>query len=646
MSKLFESVKVGNLELKNHLVVCPMGFVKDIDGGISERQRHYLVERAKGGFGLIYPSTHFISNRFEPSQANTLEGWGHGSRLALAVEQVHQYGAKFAVQLSLGLGRVSIVDPFTPPKSASTCTSFWFPDLTCDPYTKEEIDWLVTRFGYSASIAKNAGADVVEIHAYGGYLIDQFMSAIWNHREDEYGGSLENRLRIVFELRQSVWDQCGKDFPVAIKVTPDHAFEGGRTLEEGIEMVKLLDDGGFTYIHLDKGAYECWYNAVTTAYQPEGSQLYIAKAVKEAGVKTPLMVQGKLDDPRVAESVLDDGLAELVGLGHATLADPHWALKVKQGNEDDIVPCIGCNECLYHELIASFSTCAVNPRTGAETDYPILQALEKLKILVIGGGPGGMEAAITAADRGLEVELWEKESKLGGNLLAAGAPPFKFNTMRYLEYLKTQIAKRDINIKLGKEATLETVKEYSPDAVILASGAEPICPFVENIGCKTVIQAIDFLIDKPEIGKDVAVIGAGLVGCEVAIMLEREGKNVTLIEMLDEILMTAELASNNDAWLKDTIVASNINVRTGAKLTSVSDNSIFLEHEGQEKEIACSNVILAVGFKSDQSLLNALQEDNIKVFPIGDQKGSGKIIDAVHQGFHTVRLLEDLINIY
>ncbi|MGI6580133.1 MAG: FAD-dependent oxidoreductase [Saccharofermentanales bacterium] len=646
MSKLFEKVKVGNLELKNHLVLCPMGFVKDIDGGISERQRNYLVERAKGGFGLIYPSTHFISNRFEPSQANTLEGWVHGSRLALAVEQVHQYGAKFAVQLSLGLGRVSLVDPFTPPKSASTCTSFWFPNLVCDPYTKEEIAWLVERFGYSASIAKNAGADVVEIHAYGGYLIDQFISSIWNHREDEYGGSLENRLRIVFELRQSVWDQCGKDFPVAVKVTPDHGFEGGRTLEEGIEMVKMLDDGGFTYIHLDKGAYECWYNSVTTAYQPEGSQLYMAEAVKKAGVKTPLMVQGKLDDPKVAESVLDNGLAELVGLGHATLADPYWALKVKTGREDDIIPCIGCNECLYHEIITSFSTCAVNPRTGAEIDYPLLPATEDLKILVIGGGPGGMEAAITAADRGFGVELWEKEAVLGGNLLAAGAPPFKFNTMRYLEYLRRQVAKRDIKVKLDTIATIENIKAEAPDVVILATGAEPICPMVDNIGCDTVFQALDFLIRKPEIGSDVAVIGAGLVGCEVAIMLEREGKNVTLIEMLDDILVTAQHAANNDAWLRHTIADSSINVMTGTKLISVSDNAITLECNEEQQEVACNNVILAVGFKPDNSLLTALQAENIKVFPIGDQKGGGKIIDAVHQGFHTVRLLEDLIKIY
>lgn len=644
MATLFEKIKIGNLELKNRLVMCPMGFTTDIDGGISERQRDYLVERAKGGFALVYPATHFISNRFEPSQANTLENLSQAKRISWAVEQVHHYGAKFALQMSLGLGRVSIVDPFTAPKSASTCNSFWFPELVCDPYTKEEIAWLVDKFGYSASLAKNAGVDVIEIHAYGGYLIDQFISSIWNKRTDEYGGSLENRLRIVFELRDSVWKYCGKDFPIAIKVTPDHGFEGGRTLEEGIEMVKMLDTAGFTYIHLDYGAYETWHKAVTTVYQEDGCQLFIAEAVKKAGVKTPVMVQGKLDDPDVAERVAADGLGDLIGLGHPSLADPSWPVKVKNGLTDDIIPCIGCNECIYHELTNKYSTCAVNPLTGAEKDYALTPAEKDLRILVVGGGPGGLVSAINAVARGYEVELWEKESELGGTLRAAGSPSFKYNVKRYTEFLKKQILKYNVPVRLRREATVENVLAYGPDAVIMCGGANPIIPSIPGIEQANMLEATALLTKNLPTGQNVVVLGGGLVGCETALHLAGQGKNVTIVELLDDVLLTVKHATNNDSGLRELLANSNIKIMTGTKLVSATEGKVVVEKGESTDELLCDNLIISVGYKSDNTLAEALEEYVEKVFVIGDNKVPGKILDAVHQGFHTARLMDELMD--
>ena len=260
MPTLFEEVKIGNLELKNRVVMAPMGFAHtDPDGGYSERQIEYYVERARGGFGLIYPTATMVTTEFEPApMPNVLENYSQATRLAILCEKVHHYGAKVCSQLSLGLGRVSFIDPYTAPKSASEVPSFFFPNLMCTPYTKEEIKFLVEKFGNAARLAKNAGVDAIEIHAYGGYLIDQFLTPLWNKRTDEYGGSLENRLRIVYELRDAVWNNCGKDFPLLIKLTPDHKIEGGRTLEEGIEMLKALDDAGFaafiwTWVHMNAG---------------------------------------------------------------------------------------------------------------------------------------------------------------------------------------------------------------------------------------------------------------------------------------------------------------------------------------------------------------------------------------------------------
>ncbi len=642
MATLFEKVNIGGLELKNRMVMTPMGFMFDIDNGISERQRNYLVERARGGFGLVYPATHFIEDRFEKCQANALWTASHADRLSLAVEQVHQYGAKFALQLSLGLGRVSIINQFTAPKSASEVPSFWYPNLICQPFTKEEIHWMVEQFGYSASLAKCAGVDVLEIHAYGGYLIDQFISSNWNKRTDEYGGSLENRLRIVFELRDAVRATCGDDFPVAVKFTPDHSFEGGRTMEEGIEIAKMLDDAGFAYLHLDRGAYECWYNAVTTTYQERGCQVYIAEALREAGIRSPFMIQGKMDDADLAEKVVAEGTADLIGLGHPSLADPHWPKKVKAGLTDDIIPCIGCNECLYNACMSRFKTCAINPATGFEKDYELKPAAEAQKILVIGGGPGGMTAAITAAKRGFEAELWEKSAELGGTLKAAGAPLFKYDTKRYMDYLIKQVHKHGVTVRLRKEATEEEILRAKPDVVILAAGSKAILPRIPGCEKGNVVEATTLLAQGIETGEKVVVLGGGLVGCETALMLEAQGKDVTIVEMLDQLLLTAVHAPNNDQALKDMIAASRIKVMTSSKLTAVKEGKVCVNCDDGGKEIDCDTLVLSVGFRSDHSLAEALEGKVNKVFTIGDNVQPGKIIHAVHQGFHTIRLLEDL----
>jgi 2-enoate reductase len=490
----------------------------------------------------------------------------------------------------------------------------------------------------------NAGVDVVELHAYGGYTIDQFISKQWNSRTDEYGGSLDNRLRLVFELRESIWKYCGKDFPVAMKYTPDHGYKGGRTLEdEGIEIAKRLDDGGFCYLHLDYGCYECWYNAVTTEYQKVGLQLFLAKALREAGIKTPLLVQGKLDDPVLAESVVAEGRADLIALGHQSLADPAWPNKVKKGQMDDIIPCIGCNECIYRGMTNRSNLCAVNPLTGMELDNRLTPANKKYRILVVGGGPGGMISAITAKKQGHEVELWEKSGRLGGNLRAAGAPPFKSNTKNYLEYLEKQIQKNGVTVRLHKEASAENVTGLNPDVVILASGAKPLIPPIPGIEESSVIEATELLTHGTAVGQKVIVLGGGLVGCETAIMLEQQGKDVTIVEMLEGILVTAKNSPNNDAWLKDTIGGSGIVVKTGTKLTKVEIETVTVESKNGTEQLPYDTLVLAVGFTADQSLEDAVAAKIDKVFVIGDQNKPGKIIDAVHQGYNTIRLLDDLM---
>ncbi len=303
-------------------------------------------------------------------------------------------------------------DPFTPPYSASPVPSHYYPQLICRPYEEDDIHYLAWATGFSASLAKQAGADAVELHAYGGYLLDQFMSTLYNHRKDKYGGSLENRMRFTMECVGQIKEQCGRDFPLIVKFTADQACEGGREIEEGIEIARMLEDGGADGLHVDKGCYECWYTQIPTVYGREALQLETAAAVK-AAVNIPVIGHGKLNRPQTAERAVAGGKLDFVALGHQMLADPYWPEKVKKKRYDDIVPCIGCNECLLASHKGKDHSCAVNPRGLREADYPVLPIKEKMSLLVIGGGPGGMEAAATAAERGIDVTLWEKEDRLG-----------------------------------------------------------------------------------------------------------------------------------------------------------------------------------------------------------------------------------------
>lgn len=647
IATLFEKVKFGNLELKNRLVMAPMGFsTSGSDGGLSERHIQHFVERARGGFGLIFSSATFVSNRFDQAPLpNLLENYHQGVRVGLLADRVHHYDAKLCVQLSLGFGRLNAnkVDTLDPPRSASAVPSFWYPNLICKPLTKEEIKFLVISCGKSALLAKQAGVDAIELNAVGGYMIDQFMNPGWNKRTDEYGGSLKNRLRIVFELRDEIWKTCGKDFPLMIKLTLNHHAEDGISFEEGLEHLKVLDKAGFTMLHLDEGYYYGRYHyTIPTVYQKKGVQVYLAEAVKAAGIKTPIIIQGKLDKHELAEEVVREGKANLVALGHQSLADPAWPKKVKAKEFDDIIPCIGCNECIYLIEQNKPSGCTVNPLTGAEQEFVLTPAKERKSVLVIGSGPGGMMSAITARQRGFDVELWEKEKRLGGTLLAAGAPTFKTDVADYTKYLTRQLQNSGTEILLGQEATLEKVIERNPEFVIVAGGAKAAIPAIPGVDRDNVKNANEVFITGKCPGDKVVVVGGGLVGCELALFLEEMGKNVTLVEIEDELLSKVDHSYNALQGLESMLEGSNITKLTSTTLQSIDEGKVILTAEGKTRELPCDSVVFAIGYTPDNSLVDSLEGKMDKVFPIGDTKKAGRIIHAVHQAYHTVRLLEEL----
>lgn len=636
---LFQKGKIGNLTIKNRIAMAPMGQPADIDGGFTQSNIDYLVERAKGGTGLIITGCTVCSEEFEPRPCNLHNDFHQNDRLGKLADQIHMYGAKLCMQLSPGIGRMNFIDPFTPPYSSSPVPSYAFPDLICKEMPAEGVKHLVKAMGYSAQLAMRAGVDMIEVHAYGGYLIDQFTSAYWNKRTDEYGGSFENRTRFLREIIEEIRKNCGKNFPIAVKLTVDSIDGPERPFEEGIALAKMLEEMKIDLLHVGRGDYSCRWRMVSSVYQPEGFDLEAVKEIRKAVPSLPIMAHGKLNHPEAAERAVREGIADFVAIGHGLLADAHWANKVREHKQDDINPCIGCGECHFNAMNGKILSCAVSPTTGYEKEYALTKAETNKRIMVIGGGPGGMKAAITAAKRGFEVILWEKNSYLGGEMAAAGAPRFKKDVQAQVDYLIRELYRHNVDVRLGAEAGLPEVQEYKPDLVIAAAGARPIILPVPGNDGENVKLAEEVLLGRQTVGDRVVVVGGGLVGCETGAELAFQGKKVVIVEMMDDILKTAAHFVANDQNLRYLVKQSGLTAETGAKLTEIRKDSVVVEKDGELKTIQCDDVVFAVGFRSVHSLAEEIEEAGFKVVEIGDYVKPGKIIHAIHQGYHALRVL-------
>lgn len=609
------------------------------DGSYSDRIIRFYEERAKGGCGMIITGRNASVLEYEGYSHHALANKHHSPQLNVLIDRCHAYGAKVCVQIGPGLGRLIAVSPTEPPYSCSAIPSFWYPNLTCKVLSVDDIHFITDKVGYSASLAMHAGADAVELHAYGSYLADQFMTEAFNHRTDEYGGSLENRVRMLGECIQSIQKYCGKDFPQIVKFTPVHVYDapGYRKLEEGLEIAKLLEQWGAHALHVDTGCYEMWYQQIPTVYQEEACQLFAAEAVKNV-VSIPVLCQGKLQRPELAEQILQDGKADLIVTAHQQLCDPWYSKKVADGNFDDIRPCIGCNECLLSGKKGVYH-CSVNPVIMHEDDMVLTPFKEEKAVLVIGGGPGGMQAAIAASERGARVELWEKSSELGGLMIAAGSPSFKKDVMDYVMYLRRQMAKLGVNVVYGKEASAEDILAVADkyDRVVIATGSVPAVPPIP--GVENAVIAADVLRKRVAVGDRVVVIGGGLVGCETALEQAYAGKEVTVLEMRAAIppMSPMEESTNNLQCLRDMIKNSNIKPIANVKTTKVEAGRVtYVDAEGKEYTVDCDTVILAAGYHANETLSEKLLAAGVDCWVIGDADKPGKIVNATRGGYDAV----------
>jgi len=629
---LFRPTAIGKLQLKNRIVMGPMGNLADPDGGFSERQIAYYAARAKGGTGLIVSGSLAFNPALGAPYSGSLTDIKHVGRLQKLTEEVHRYGAKFAVQLNMGGGRCG------GNLSASEVPTVANPAVLTRAMTLDEIHGTVAAMGKAAAFAKNAEVDAIVIHAYAGYLLDQFQSAEWNHRTDEYGGSLENRMRLTCELIEAVKKANGKDFPVIVKLSVMHNTENGRKLDEGLEMCRIVEAAGADAIIVDAGSFETqWDRCIPTVYASDAYALDAAKAVK-AAVSIPVLGQNNLDRPEAAKAALEDGCCDLVLLGHGLLADPDWANKVRAGKAEDIRACIGCNNCLLSVNTAKFFRCSVNPWLLNENDpaYQIKKTDAPKKILVIGGGPAGMSAAITAARAGHDVALWEQGATLGGNASAAARPLEKDKIARYIAYLAHTIEQCGVTVTLGKTADADSVAAGGYDLVVLAAGASAKRIPLAGAESANVVLSTDVLAGKAEIGGHVVVLGGGLIGCEIACEAAKTAKSVTIVEALPGILMTAAEARNNAVALHRIVKESGVSVYTDAKAKAITAEGLVIEQGGEEKTLPCDTLIVAVGLVPNNALADELTARGIKVVTAGDAKAPRKILQAVREGFFAV----------
>jgi 2-enoate reductase len=645
--KLFEPGRIGTLTIRNRIMMAPMhiGGLVEPDGRMSQRGMDYFIARAKGGTGLIVTSAHRITrrNEYEPivplGRHLMLDSIIYVSHLNELADTVHDYGGKIAAQLTAGLGRVASA------KQLETCGAvapsplpcFYDPKMTARELATEEVEELVKAFGVAAGHLKSAGIDAAHLHGHEGYLFDQFKTSLWNKRTDKYGGDLDGRLRFTLEVIEAIKKAAGPDFPVIYRFGLTHYLPGGREIPEGLEIARRLEAAGVDALDIDAGSYETWYWAHPPTTQPEGCMVDMAAKAKEV-VKIPVIAVGKLGNPDLAERVLQEGKADFVMLGRPLIADPEWPNKVKEGRPEDVCPCIGDHECLKRIMERKYLSCTVNPTTGKEKEFALTPAERKKSVLVVGGGPAGMEAARVAALRGHKVTLWEKEEVLGGNLIPASVPDFKVEYRRLLEYLVTQIKKRGVVIELGKEATPSLVKQMNPDVVFLATGATPIIPEIPGIGNEKVVTAVDLLLGKKEAGESVVILGGGFAGSEAALYLANQGKKVAVVEILDTIAST--MYSANRWHLLKLLDEANVEIFAHTTASEITDEGMIIkDKDGEEITLKADTIAVAVGLKSQDGPWEALHDSIPEVYPVGDYAEPRLVINAIWEGFRRARLI-------
>jgi len=675
---LFTPWKIGDVEIKNRIVLCPMGGTSlfgwfELGGCHFDKEAaNFFLERARNNVGLIIPGIAPLRDTF----------WGKWlwqrpkmfEELKEFMDEIHKTGAKLFVQLTAGMGRswaiTELVAPLHKNKitralvkpiidtshelaSPSPQPSRWAHDIICPEMTVEQIHEIIEAFAKTAALCKKAGVDGVEVHAvHEGYLLDQFAIEFFNKRTDEYGGSFENRYRFPVEIVKAIKEKCGEDYPVSLRYSVESKMKGfcegampgekytevGRNMEESEKAAKYLQDAGYDMLNADNGTYDSWYWAHPPMYMPQNCNLKDVAHIKKF-VDIPVVCAGRME-PDVGAKAVEEGLIDAVGVARQFLTDSEWVTKMIEDRIQDIKPCICCHAGCFNFSSSKghantqdltdtmgLARCALNPKTMQSKKYQLTAAKKLKKIAVIGGGIGGMEAAIVCAKRGHKVTLYEMTDKLGGVFIAAAAPSFKEKDRDLIAWYNREIRKYPIEIKFNTK--INDVNALDADEIIVATGATPNKLKIK--GAEKGIEAIDFLLGEKSVGENVVVIGGGLTGCEIAYELYLQGKKPTIVEMQDDLITAKGICLANTSYLRDFFKTNKVPVHLETKLDSINEASVtVIAKEGKSLEIPCDDVILSIGYKPAP-----IAKKSGKVHIIGDAANVGNLRTVIWGAWKT-----------
>ena len=636
--KIFEPTSIGRMRLKNRIVMPPTGTNYAEEGGvISQRTLDYYGARARGGVGLI------IVEGSSPNPQRTVyyqASLGYDNlipRWQKVTDAAHKCNAKVAIQIMHSTmenwdGKVVQVGPSPVIVPARVM------GISAGPpheLTEQEITERIGWFASAARRAREAGFDGAEIHGAHQYLVAAFLSSATNRRRDKYGGSVENKARFLVEIIQAIKEEAGQDFPVWVRINArEWGVEDGITIEETKQVVPLVVEGGAQAIHVSGYGAGSYITTAPIADTP-GLLVPLAEQVKRL-TNVPVIAVGRLD-LELGEKILEEGKADLVAIGRRLMADPDLPNKTAEGRLAEITPCIGCMECierLAFDERGKGVSCLVNPALGRESEYQIETVRKAKNVVLVGGGPSGMQAAIVAAQRGHRVTLFEKEAKLGGQLNIAALPPFKGDIFPWIDYLVGQIEKAGVGVKLNTDATADAVIVENPDAVVIATGGIPAMPDIPGIDRSQVVTAQAVLSGKAKAGQNVVIIGGGMVGCETGHYLVEQGKTVTIVEILKR--MANDMFPMTRRRLMDGLRSKKVTLLAGATCEEIKEGIVQVTTaEGKKETIPADTVIIAVGYKANDRLFKALEGKITEIYCIGNSSEPRRILEATTEGYRT-----------
>jgi len=644
--KLFTPFKIGNMEVKNRIVMSPMGTNSALpDGRISMDEIDYFEARARGGAGMIIVGCQFLTEELAQGSSEGFLDKNYVIPLLTDLcEAVQKFGTKIVAQLSCGTGRNAFPNMFgDPPVSASPIPSTFNPDVLCRPLSVEDIQVIMKQFGEAATRVKAAGFDAVEIHGHAGYLIDQFMSPIWNLREDKYGGTLENRMRFAVEIVESIRAAVGPDMPILFRISCDHRFNGGRTLDESMEMLKVLEKAGVNAVDIDAGSYETIDYIFPPAYLGDACMDYVCEPAR-AAVSIPILNSGN-HTPETAVRLIQSGYADFVMFGRPLIADPELPNKLLADAREDVRPCIRCNEECIGRIAGRLTKlgCAVNIEACNEARNRVEKTAAPRNVVVIGGGPAGLEAARVAAVKGHQVTLFEKEAYLGGQLASAATPNFKYKLRELVQWYETQLAKLQVDVRLNTLVTENEVILEECDAIIVAVGGVPVVPAIPGIDRSNVIGAIDAHLRRElVIGENIVITGGGLTGCDLALELAMEGKKVTIVEMKEQL--APDVFFINAASLMPMLEKYNVTQLPAHQVLSFEEGGLRAKKaDGSEVFIPADTMINALGMKQNKDAADPITAKfHTKTRKVGDCVTIGKVGNAVRSGFYAAQAIDSI----